>query len=58
MIISIVIQLAKLSYGLILLNKRIKYEKIILLGHSRGGLNMAQFYSSLSDDNKVKLYQI
>ena len=29
-----------------------KYEKIILLGHSRGGLNMAQFYSSLSDDNK------
>ena len=29
-----------------------KYKKIILLGHSRGGLNMAQFYSSLSDDNK------
>ena len=29
-----------------------KYEKIILLGHSRGGLNIAQFYSSLPDDNK------
>ena len=35
-----------------------RYDEIILLGHSRGGLNITQFYSTLSNENRKKINSI